>query len=1320
MRILIVILALIAAVATTLVSSRPHLDQMETRLSRSVAIALTEDERFGHVEVQFDYLKGTLSGTAPSEEAKADAEKTARRNRLAGRIVNEIQVLKRDQESTLLVNFEKGEVSLRGRLPSEEIRNALVEAASSVGHFSSDLFVSDRVKFADWQEELVVSLPSLLENASSLFLEITAAGVVAEGGIRGEAAKTAFIQQARLLQPGAIFTENLEVLPDLPAQLMVSLDGNTAKVGGWLPNESLKNEIAQQFEKTGYAPDFENLNISNRVITPTWNSKLAAFLPVFTSSGVSSFELADAKLTLIGKIKGDDAKEHLLLSAKQVTSDIVDQVAFVPDRPAMIFATLAEGVLTIEGQLPLPKSDELVIESSPRLQNEVERNARVIPQAWNDDAFPFIEKFFEGAKSGAISIREGNLLLSREIKGEAARDALVSAAKARFPTLKLDNQITLQPDRPAQLLVKLENRKLTISGQIDDPGLKEQLLGLVSESTIDEVLANDLQVNNRVISPPWSNSVPGFLATAIANVDSAEIELSPDDLRLKRSVIGKTGNATLLSAANQFWPTAKIKNQLTIQPDQPVSLQATLTNGKLIFKGQVHDQTTKEMLLKAVSEIEPLPVLTADMGVDPMIVSPPWMAQVPGFLTSFFEDTQQAGLNLQNGNLELVREGLSSEQKGQFALEGSSFLSKTGKLIDKMKLAPDQPSILTAVLQDGKFRLVGTVPTESLKAKLEAAAKSAGGEVSSTIQVSSEVAPPRWEKSLPGFLTDFFKDAKNAELEINGKGLRLKRQVPDNTIRGQLLARANLMLPEGAGLTNQIVLPPDKPASLQVLRDGDSIRFKGWIPDDSIKTKIANTASKLDIKPENIDISLRTSSRIIPPAWVDELEGLIVAAFQKTKDAELTIDEEGITIRREVSSPEDKEIILANAKSILPKDGKLGDEITVVIPKIAKLKILLAEGTIQLEGLVPSEDISNAIESAVATLGDFEVTSEIAVDTELEVAGWEKNAAPFIASFFEETEAANVELTPNMLILRREVPSEQIKADFLNQAKALLPKDAKLIDQIKVQASASTVPMTPNPDMEESELQMPKPIVAKPIVVKPMATTTTDGIASAALVVILADNVVQLSGALPDTWSRDAILKGAHQSGKAKDNLLILENLPKIKWPPAIGKFLPVFTQKASEARLEVTGKTVLLFGKTRNSTTKEVLLATLTATLPDGFEVRDHLRVEEDVTIAFSESIPFRSGSTWVSPEAKVQIESVATRALEDKEAHRILIKGFANSSDDPQSNTSVSELRAYEVRDILIDLGLDAHSLEAVGAGDGEGNHEGRRVEITVAKKK
>ena len=90
------------------------------------------------------------------------------------------------------------------------------------------------------------------------------------------------------------------------------------------------------------------------------------------------------------------------------------------------------------------------------------------------------------------------------------------------------------------------------------------------------------------------------------------------------------------------------------------------------------------------------------------------------------------------------------------------------------------------------------------------------------------------------------------------------------------------------------------------------------------------------------------------------------------------------------------------------------------------------------------------------------------------------------------------------------------------------------------------------------------------------------------------------------------------------------------------------------------------------------------------------------------------------MSPEAKVQIESVATRALEDKEAHRILIKGFANSSDDPQSNTSVSELRAYEVRDILIDLGLDAHSLEAVGAGDGEGNHEGRRVEITVAKKK
>lgn len=1314
MRILIVILALIAAVVTTLVSSRPHLDQMETRLSRSVAIALNEDERFGNVEIQFDHLKGTLSGTVPTEEAKRDAEKTARRNRMAGRIVNEIKVLQRDQASQLLVTYEDGEVFLKGSLPSEEIRNALVEAASSAGQFSSDLFVSDRVQFSDWQNELILNLPDLLKDATKMRLEISPAGISAQGGIRGEAAKSKFIATAENLQPGAIFTQKIDVLPDLPAQLVVVLNGKSAKIGGRLPNESQKNELSQQMAQNGLDLDFGDLEISPRVIQPTWLPKVTAFLPTFVSSGIDSFELSDSGLTLIGKIKGDAAKEKLLLGANKITSKIFDNVEFVPDRPAMIFATLADGVLTIEGELAPPESGETLLKSTPSVQNEVERDPRVIRPAWQKQAFPFVTAFFKDAKSGAISIRDNNLLLSREIKGEAARDALVSSAQAQFPSLKIDNQITLEPDQPAKLVASLKNQTLTLSGQIDDVEIKKQLLALTNQPSINKVIADELAINRRVIKPQWSVGLADFLKVGFANITEGSFELDPSNLRLERTVIGKTGNEAFLSAAKKFWPEAKIENFLTIQPDQPVLLQAALKDGKLRLNGLVQDQATKEKILAAASEIEPLPILSADIKTDPMVIFPEWMDEIPNFLTSFLSEAEQAELNLKNGGLELTRDGLTSEQKGKFALQATSFLSKDGKFIDKMKLAPDQPSVLTAVLSMGNLQLIGTVPTESLKAKIETAANAVGKKVSSKIQVSAEVAPPDWEKALPGFLTDFFDGADSAELEINGKGLRLKRQVPDNTLRGKLLARANLMLPEGAGLTNQLVLPPDKPANLEVVLTDGAMRLKGWIPDDATKNRIGKFASILDLAPEKVDNSLRTSSRIISPAWVNGLDGLLTAIFKQSTDAELTIDSDGILVRKIVSSTDQKDLILAKAKPLLPEGGKLTDEITVVIPKIAHLKIELLDGSILLSGLVPSQEISDAIGSAAAKLGDFKLTNDISIEEELEIAGWEKNAAPFIATFFAETEAAKVELTPTKLTLNRRVADEEAKTEFLKAAKAILPKEAELIDQIVVLKPSAAAP--PAPAMNETEPQMPKPIVAKPIVVKPMSTVNPTQLASAALVVTFPNGGIQLSGALPDRWSRDTILEGSNRVGRTKNNILIVEELPKIKWPPAIGKFLPVFAEKAAEARLEIAEKTVLLFGETKDTNTKEVLLATLAATLPDGFEVRDHLHVAEEVTKVFSEAIPFRSGSTWISPESKELVEAVSKRILEIDNP-RILIKGFADSADDPQTNTIVSEMRAKEIRDQLIELGIKPQVVEVVGAGENAG---GKRVEITVVREK
>ncbi len=112
---------------------------------------------------------------------------------------------------------------------------------------------------------------------------------------------------------------------------------------------------------------------------------------------------------------------------------------------------------------------------------------------------------------------------------------------------------------------------------------------------------------------------------------------------------------------------------------------------------------------------------------------------------------------------------------------------------------------------------------------------------------------------------------------------------------------------------------------------------------------------------------------------------------------------------------------------------------------------------------------------------------------------------------------------------------------------------------------------------------------------------------------------------------------------------------------------------------------------------------------------------------IFITESISFETGSAQLVPESQALLDDVAALLVRNSEILLLRIEGHTDSIGDAQMNLELSEDRAKSVRQHLIDAGVEADRLQAVGFGESqpvadnstaEGRAENRRVEFNVVE--
>jgi len=117
----------------------------------------------------------------------------------------------------------------------------------------------------------------------------------------------------------------------------------------------------------------------------------------------------------------------------------------------------------------------------------------------------------------------------------------------------------------------------------------------------------------------------------------------------------------------------------------------------------------------------------------------------------------------------------------------------------------------------------------------------------------------------------------------------------------------------------------------------------------------------------------------------------------------------------------------------------------------------------------------------------------------------------------------------------------------------------------------------------------------------------------------------------------------------------------------------------------------------------------------------------QRGLVITLSGGVLFASGHATILPNARAKLDEVA-EALQKSEGESFVVEGHTDSRGSESANQDLSYRRAKTVRDYLVDRGVPAEKIRAVGFGmtrpvaensSAEGRANNRRVEIIIQRK-
>lgn len=223
------------------------------------------------------------------------------------------------------------------------------------------------------------------------------------------------------------------------------------------------------------------------------------------------------------------------------------------------------------------------------------------------------------------------------------------------------------------------------------------------------------------------------------------------------------------------------------------------------------------------------------------------------------------------------------------------------------------------------------------------------------------------------------------------------------------------------------------------------------------------------------------------------------------------------------------------------------------------------------------------------------------------------------------------------------------------------------------------------------------------------------------------------AGKLPDEASRVAVLgklRELYGAGNVIDRLEVGGVVPPPNWTDYMGKLLGPNLKQVRNGQLHVNGTQVAIRGNVANEVLRQQVVSDMATALNPTYSIDNALVVDAgeaqgvlDDTLS-NRVIEFESGSATLTAKG-VAILDEMVGAIRKIGTPRLQVVGHTDSSGSRLANIGLSLARAGTVRNYLIERGIPAESLRAVGSGpdhpvatndSAEGRAKNRRIEFRL----
>lgn len=223
------------------------------------------------------------------------------------------------------------------------------------------------------------------------------------------------------------------------------------------------------------------------------------------------------------------------------------------------------------------------------------------------------------------------------------------------------------------------------------------------------------------------------------------------------------------------------------------------------------------------------------------------------------------------------------------------------------------------------------------------------------------------------------------------------------------------------------------------------------------------------------------------------------------------------------------------------------------------------------------------------------------------------------------------------------------------------------------------------------------------------------------------------AGKLPDEASRAAVLgklRELYGAANVIDRLEVGGVVPPPNWSEYMGKLLGPNLKQVHKGQLHVNGTQVAIRGNVANEVLRQQVVSDMATALNPTYSIDNALIVDAgeaqsvlDDTLS-NRVIEFESGSATLTPRG-VAILDEMVGAIKKIGTPRLQVVGHTDSSGSRLANIGLSLARAGTVRNYLVERGIPAGSLLAVGSGpdhpvatndSAEGRAKNRRIEFRL----